>query len=314
LKKNYHPAGEKNKKIMNNNYLIILLNYNNWQDTVECIKSLEASEVKGSNILVIENCSSDDSLEKLRSETPDVRLIQADKNLGFTGGNNLGIKYAYDNKFDYAIVLNNDTIIESKDTMPTLIDEMEKHPDFTLGAGRIFYYPDKDIIWYDGGGINRLKGSAFHSYLRKNKHTVSLSDETKEIEFISGCYMCIRMRDLPKLGYMDERLFIYLDDLEYSMRAINNNLKLIYVPKAEIYHKERGGGKNSPRLIYYTIRNRKIVINTHFGILTKIYFELVLIIKRIMWLAMDRKKYRILGYALKDYKNAYFGQAPDYIK
>lgn len=298
---------------MNTNYLIILLNYNNWQDTVECIQSLNKCEVKGSNILVIENCSTDNSIEKLKSETPDVRIIQAETNLGFTGGNNVGIKYAFQNNFDYAIVLNNDTIIESENSIRILIDEMDRNPDMTLGTGRIFYYPEKDKIWYDGGGVIKWRGAGFHYNFRQNKNSVSLNDENRQTNFISGCFMCIRLKDIPKLGYMDESLFIYLDDLEYSIRAVKKNLKLFYIPNAVIYHKERGRGKHSPRLIYYSIRNRRIVINLYFGIITKIYFDSVLIIKRILWFFTNKKYYKILNHAIEDYNNKYFGQAPDYI-
>jgi len=300
-------------KNMNSNYLIILLNYNNWQDTIECIQSLQKSEVKGENILVIENFSTDESFEKLRYETPDVKIIQAKKNLGFTGGNNLGIKYAFENKYDYAIVLNNDTIIDSPDSIRTLIEEMDNNPDMTMGAGRIFYYPEKEKIWYDGGGVINWRGAAFHNNFRKDKNTVILNDENRQTSFISGCYMCIRLRDLPELGYMDENLFIYLDDLEYSVRAAKKKQKLYYVPKAVIYHKERGRGKHSPRLIYYSIRNRRIVINLYFGIITKVYFELVLIFKRFIWFFTNKKYYKILNQAVKDYNKKYFGQAPDNI-
>lgn len=298
---------------MNNNYLIILLNYNNWQDTVECIQSLQKSKVKGSNILVIENYSTDDSINKLRSETPEVKIIQAKKNLGFTGGNNLGLKYAYENKYDYAIVLNNDTIIESEDSFRILIEEMDKNPNMTIGTGRIYYYPEKDKIWYDGGGIINWKGAAFHYNFRKNKDDVRLDDENKQTDFISGCYMCIRLRDLPKLGYMDENIFIYLDDLEYSLRATKNNLKLFYIPSAVIYHKERGRGRHSPRLVYYSIRNRKVVINLYFGSVTKTYFNLVIIIKRVLWFYTNRQYYNILNQAIRDYKRKYYGQVPDHI-
>lgn len=299
---------------MNKNFLVILLNYNNSDDTIECIQSLEKSKVSGNNILVIENCSTDDSLEKLKSETPDVKIIRAEKNLGFTGGNNLGIKYAYENTYDYAIVLNNDTIIESEDSFKILIEEMDKNPNVTMGTGRIFYYPEKDKIWYDGGGIINWRGAAFHYNYQRNKDEVLLKDDIRGTDFISGCYMCIRLKDIPKLGYMDENLFIYLDDLEYSVRALNKNLKLLYIPKAIIYHKARGASVHSPRMIYYSARNRRIVINLHFGIITKIYFELVLIIKRILWFFVNKKKYRILNYAIRDYNKKYFGQAPDYIK
>jgi len=298
---------------MNTNYLIILLNYNNWQDTFECIQSLQKSKVKGSNILVIDNCSTDDSIDKLNSETPDVKIILAERNLGFTGGNNFGIKYALENKYEYAIVLNNDTIIESENSFRTLIEEMDKNPNMSIGTGRTYFYPEKDKIWYDGGGIINWKGAAYHNNFRKNKETVRLNDENRQTDFVSGCYMCIRLKDLPRLGYMDENIFIYLDDLEYSMRAKRNDLKLFYIPSSVIYHKERGRGRHSPRLVYYSIRNRKIVINLYFGIVTKIYFNMVIIIKRGLWFFINKQYYKILNQAIRDYKNKYYGQAPDSI-
>ncbi len=240
--------------------------------------------------------------------------MQSKKNLGFTGGNNVGIKYAFENGFEFAIVLNNDTIVESKDSINILIEEMVKHPDVTLGTGRIYYYPEKDKIWYDGGRVIKWRASELHYNFRRNKNEAKLNNDLGEIDFISGCYMCIRLSDLPKLGYMDENFFIYLDDLEYSSRAAKKKLKMLYVPRAEIYHKARGEGKHTPKLIYYSIRNRRLVIKLHFGLMTKLYFEIVLLIKRFMWLIKNRKYFLILNQAIKDYNRKYFGQAPDYIK
>ena len=299
---------------MNTSYLIILLNYNNWQDTIDCINSLKRCEIEDSNILVIENCSSDDSFEKLKSKAPKVIMIKAEKNLGFTGGNNVGIKYAFENNYDYAIVLNNDTIVESKDSIKILVDEMDSNPDVTLGTGRIYYYPERDKIWYDGGKVIKWRASELHFNFRRNRNEVVLNNEVRNIDFISGCFMCIRLKNLPKIGYMDENIFIYLDDIEYSVRAIKNKLKLLYIPRAEIYHKARGEGKHTPKLVYYSIRNRRLVINLHFGITTKLYFELVLIIKRIVWFITNKNFFHILNYAIKDYNKKYFGQAPNYIK
>lgn len=218
---------------MENKYLIILLNYNNWPDTVECIQSLSKSGIENSNILIIENCSHDDSLEKLKELVPGVMIIQNVRNLGFTGGNNVGIKYALENNFKYSIILNNDTIIESKDSLKILIDEMDKNPEVTLGTGRIFYYPNKDKVWYDGGRLIKWRGLAIHNNFRKNQNEVNLLNEKVFVDFISGCFMCIRLADLTKIGYMDENFFLYLDDIEYSARAVKNNLKLMYVPRAD---------------------------------------------------------------------------------
>jgi GT2 family glycosyltransferase len=299
---------------MNANYLIILLNYNNWQDTSECVLSLINSGTASSNILIIENCSTDNSREKLSEEIPAIKVIHSNKNLGFTGGNNVGLKYALENNYDYAIVLNNDTIVESKDSIKNLIDEMDQNPDVTLGTGRIFYYPEKDKVWYDGGTVIKWRAAEKHFNFRKNINEIKLNNELRNIDFISGCYMCIRIRDLPKLGYMDEKFFIYLDDLEYSSRASKYRMKMLYVPNSVIYHKARGEGKHTPKLIYYSIRNRRLLINLHFGFITKFYFEVVLIIKRIMWFTKNRKYFHILNQAIKDYNRNYLGQAPDFIK
>lgn len=293
------------------NYLVILLNFNNWQDTLDCIDSLKKSDVEDQNILVVENCSSDESFERLSNEFPCVKILKMQKNLGFTGGNNIGIKYALENGFEYAIVLNNDTIIESKESLKILIQEMDNNPDVTLSTGRIFYYPKKDIIWYDGGKLIKSRAMAIHINYRKDKNQIKLNNENREIDFISGCYMCIRLKDIPKLGYMDEKIFIYLDDVEYSARAVRNNLKLRYIPQAVIYHKARGEDKLTPRMAYYSIRNRRLIINLHFGLVSKIYFEIVIIIKRIMWFFTNKKYYSLLMRALKDYKKGYFGQAPE---
>jgi|WetSurMetagenome_2_1015567.scaffolds.fasta_scaffold01540_8 GT2 family glycosyltransferase len=299
---------------MNLNFLIILLNHNNWLDTVECIQSLNKSNVSDSNILIIENCSIDNSVDKLKEFVPAVKIIQNKKNLGFTGGNNVGIKYALENNFEYSIVLNNDTIIESKDAIRTLIEKMDKNSQVTLSTGRILYYPDKHKIWYDGGKLNKWRGLANHFNFRKNINKINLIHSEKYIDFISGCFMCIRLKDLSKLGYMDENFFLYLDDIEYSARAVRKNLKLMFFPQVVIYHKARGEEKHTPKMVYYSMRNRKLLINLHFGLIAKIYFEAVIIIKRILWFFINRKFYRILQDAIKDYKKKYFGLAPEYIK
>lgn len=299
---------------MNSNYLIILLNYNNWQDTIECIESLKKSDVSDNNIIVVENSSSDDSYKMLSSKFPYIKILQMEKNLGFTGGNNVGIKYAVENNYNYAILLNNDTIVESSDTFKILINEMDRNKNATLGTGRIFYYPQKEMIWYDGGKLIQSRGMAVHLNYRKDKKEIKLNDNLREINFVSGCYMCIRLKDIPKLGYLDEKIFIYLDDVEYSARAIKKNMKILYVPKAVIYHKARGEDKRTPRMVYYSIRNRRLVINSHFNIISKLYFELVLIIKKTLWFFTNRSYYKILLQAIMDYNKNYFGQAPEFIK
>jgi GT2 family glycosyltransferase len=299
---------------MESKFLIVLVNYNNWKDTLECIDSLRKSGVKDSNILIIENCSTNDSLQKLKAAESNINIINTHKNLGFTGGNNLGIEYAIRNKYKFVIILNNDTIVDINNPIKLLIDGMEKNEDVTLGTGRIFYFPDKERIWYNGGKLIKWRGMAIHFNFGKNKNALTLSNELKNVDFISGCFMCIRLSDIMKLGFLDNNFFMYLDDVEFCSRALKKNLKLLFIPNAIIYHKAMGEKERTPKRIYYSIRNRKLLINLHFGIISKIYFSVVLIIKRAVWFFTNKKYYNLLLYAVRDYNNKYFGQAPEYIK
>jgi GT2 family glycosyltransferase len=295
---------------MNLNYLIIVLNYNNWEDTVECVNSLHKNGINYSNILIVENCSSNDSYNKLQSASPSVKIIKTERNLGFAGGNNIGIKYALHNNFEYAILLNNDTLINSAETIPNLINEMDNKNETSLGSGRIFCYPQQEVIWYDGGKLIGWRATAIHYNYRLKKSEVRLKNNLQQIDFISGCFMCIRMRDFPKLGYLDEKFFMYLEDIEYCYRAKGNKLKLLYIPEAVIYHKAKGEEKNTPRLVYYSIRNRRLLIKLHLKIIAKVYFELVLFIKKFVWFFSNKHYYKILVQAISDYNKKYFGPAP----
>ncbi len=299
---------------MKSKFLIIIVNYKNWQDTLECIQSLINNNISIEQVLVIENFSCNDSFNRIKSVFKDINILKTEKNLGFTGGNNLGIKHALENNFEYAILLNNDTIVKNSNSINRLIKNMNENQDTSLGTGRIFYYPQKDIIWYDGGKLVYWRGLAIHYNYRKDAKNLSLNNQTKEVSFISGCYMCIRLKDFPKLGLLNENFFLYLDDIEYSARAIKKNLKLKYFPGSVIYHKANGENNRSSSMVYYSIRNRRLLIELHFGIIAKIYFEIVLIIKRTFWFLTGNKYYHILTTAIDNYNTKYFGQAPENIK
>jgi hypothetical protein len=292
---------------MKSKYLIIIVNYKNWEDTVECVQSLINCKVSIEQI-----CN--DSFNKIKSVFKNINILKTEKNLGFTGGNNLGINYALENNFEYVILLNNDTIVEDSNSIIRLIKNMDENQDTSLGTGEIFYYPQKNIIWYDGGKLVYWRGLAIHYNYGKDAENLRQTNNIKEVNFISGCFMCIRLKDIPRLGLLNENFFLYLDDIEYSARAIKNNLKLKYFPESVIYHKANGENNLSSGMVYYSIRNRRLLIELHFGIIAKIYFEIVLTIKRSLWFLTGNKYYSILVTAINNYNAKYFGQAPENIK
>lgn len=293
--------------------LITIINYNGWKDTIECIDSIERSNFQNYQILIIDNKSSDDSAGRLKKNLNNKhKLIQLDKNIGFAAANNLGIKTAISMNCKYIVLLNNDTIVEKR-SLTELINQMNLNTEYSLGTGCIYYYPNKYRIWYDGGKLIRWRASAKHFNYKRRKKNDYLYNKCYQVNFISGCYMCIRLRDLDKLGYLNENFFMYLEDIEYSLRALKNHLKLLYVPFSIIYHKANGEGIRTPQLIYYSLRNRKLLIKLHLGIVAKIYFYFIINLKRFFWFFMNKEYYRILIQANKDYKNNYFNKVPNFI-
>ena len=288
-----------------NSYLIVLINYNNWQDTLECIDSLLNAGVEYSAIFVIENGSTNDSYDKLKSHLPRVNIIKTDCNLGFSRGNNLGIKDGIKKDVEYIILLNNDTIVE-RNSIKILIDEMNKNTDVSIGTGQIRYYPEKDKIWYAGGKLITWRGLAKHNKFSEKRNT-EYSQKPLMTSFISGCYMCIRTSHIKDLGLLNEKFFLYLEDIEYSARAINKKMKLMYVSGSVIYHKWRGETKLKYQTLYYAVRNRKLLIDLAFPIRAKFYFQIAIFTKMIYWLITDGELFRAAKRGLEDYKKSYFG-------
>lgn len=287
-------------------YLIVLVNYNNWLDTIECVQSLLNAEVDHSNILIIENGSKNESYNQLRNSFPDINIIPSIHNLGFSGGNNLGINYGLTKKVEYIILLNNDTMVE-KNSIKLLLDGMKEYSDVSLGTGQIRCYPAKEKIWYAGGKIILWRGLALHSMFLKKVSSIKII-QPEPTEFISGCYMCIKTSHVDRLGFFNEKFFLYLEDIEYSARAINKGLKLMYFPKSIIYHKWRGETDLKYETLYYAVRNRKLLIDLAFPIIAKFYFQIIIMIKMSFWFFINKKFFIAAKKGLFDYRKGYFGQ------
>lgn len=291
---------------MNLKFLIVLVNYNNWEDTSECIDSLKNAGIEISNILIIENDSENDSFFQLQKAFPGIQILRQNQNIGFSAGNNVGISYAREHHFEYVILLNNDTLIE-KDAISVLIEKMDSHKESTLGTGQIRYYPEKNKIWYAGGKLIRWRGLAIHTFENKNVEEINqIKDEY--VTFASGCYLCIRISDIDILGSLDENFFLYLEDIEYSARAVSLKLKILYVPSSVIYHKCRGERKLKEQTLYYAVRNRNLLIEKSFPKLASTYFFIVINLKMIFWFFKNRKLYNAAKMGVSNYKDGIFGE------
>ena len=291
---------------MDKKVYIILLNYNGWKDTVECVKSLAVIKGTDTHIVVVDNCSTDDSVEKLKAELPDeVTLLQADENNGFSAGNNIGIRYALKNQADYVLLLNNDTVTD-QDFLTPLVEFASRTPDCGCISSRIYYYYEKNKIWFDGGAFHPYNCRAEHYRFNEDGSTVT---GIHEATFISGCCMLIPATVIRKIGLMDERYFLYVEDTEYSLRIQKAGYKLYWDADHHFYHKVSASTGNKSKLSqYYEIRNRYLIAEQYLTrsqrfsmrIYNCIFYTYKILVKKY-----DR---RILHKAIKDAANEHVGK------
>ena len=214
----------------------VLINFNGPDDTLACLHSLRESH-NLPFVVLVDNGSEIDkrvNVDVAKDIYPDIHVIQSEENLGFGGGNNLGITWVLDNTdCKYIYILNNDTI-STKDSLAVLTEYMEDHPEVGACSPRIMSLDHPDIVWYGGGHIDWKKGGARSPMINKRFNGCR---ESFSVTFISGCAMFFRREVLEKTKGFDERFFIYCEDVDLSARVIASGYEMAYVPSSLLLHK-----------------------------------------------------------------------------
>ena len=242
---------------------IVILNWNGKDITSKCLDSVRGITYPNYEVILIDNGSSDGSQEHFKKNYQWITFIENPKNLGFTGGNNIGIKIGLEKKADYILLLNNDTVAD-----PSFLDELinagESRKDVGILNPKIYYYDNPDILWYAGGRVSIFRGIPIHlGYQKKDEGQY---DDSCEVNFITGCAFLIKRDVIEKIGILDENLFIYSEDLDWCFRAFKAGYKGLYVPSSKIWHKEGMDSKknsgNEFRMFLGT-RNTMYVVYKH---------------------------------------------------
>lgn len=251
------------------NIAIILLNYNNYYDTFECIKSIYANQYTALKIFLVDNCSTDDSYLQLKQlqKIYDFELLKSDKNGGFSYGNNLGIRQALKEKFDYVLLLNNDTLVENLNFEKLLLP-FKLNDKIMVTTAKILYNDNKELIWYDGGKINKLFAKVTHINYRKKNNSINTS---RYVDFANGCLMCIKSELFSIIGLLNEDYFLYEEDTDFCYKIKKAKKKIYYLSTTFIYHKVNSTTKktNNDNYQYYSVRNKFLFIKQNYFILAK---------------------------------------------
>ncbi|KZE97368.1 glycosyltransferase family 2 protein [Geobacillus stearothermophilus] len=254
------------RQVTEKHVAIIILNWNAYNDTFECLKSLEHLTYPYFHVFLVDNASQDGSFDKLQLDCKDgkfnvpITFIQTGANLGFAGGNNAAIKEAYEQGYQYFWMLNNDTVVDPNALTP-LVEALEKDKQVGIVGSKIYYY-GTNRVWFAGGKINLYTGKSKHIGLKQQDNPIF--NIQKEVDYITGCSLFFRKEIIELVGYMSDDYFLYYEETEWNIRAKEKGFKIFYVPKSVVYHKvsaSSGKGKNvSPYVDYYDLRNSYVMI------------------------------------------------------
>lgn len=265
------------------NLFVICLNWKDPEDTLECISSVKKLVIpKGINlgIVVIDNASHDNSLSLFKKQK-GIHVIENKTNQGYSGGNNVGIKFALSHKADIIWVLNPDLRLD-KNCLLHLIEFSNSHSQADILSPKIYFYPGfefhKDrykktdlgkIIWSAGGSIN------WSTVLGNNTGLDELDkgqfDTPTQIEFATGASMFVKRHVFEKIGLFNDLYFLYLEDADFSLKATKAGFQMWYVPKSIIWHKNAKSSSVGGELHdYYLSRNRLLFGMLHGNFRTKV--------------------------------------------
>jgi GT2 family glycosyltransferase len=279
--------------------VIVILNWNGWKDTVECLESLYQNNYHNYGIIVVDNDSVDGSVDRIKDyctgeievKSPFFRynpynkpikileinsnennridnfefsskliLIRNNKNVGFAEGNNIGIRYALNNlNSDYILLLNNDTVVD-KEFLVEMLKVSESDDEIGIVGPKIYYYDEPNRIWFARGKISWKFCRGLN--IGHNELDVGQYEKITEIEYASGCAFLIKKEVVDRVGLLDKRFFLYFEEIDWTLRVSKLGYQSVFVPKGKVWHKisKSGGGIKEKVGLYYITKNRWLLM------------------------------------------------------
>lgn len=232
---------------------VVILNYKVADLVERLIKILQSSSYKNLQVVVVDN-NSNDQLGEIIQKYKDIHFIQNDDNLGYAGGNNVGIKFSLEKGADLVLILNPDITLRT-DTISNLVRELvAKNADV---AGPKIYFKGSSKIWFAGGILDKKNALGVHRGVDEEDR--GQYNKAEEVDFITGAAILIKREVFEKIGYFDENYFLYLEDLDFCLRAKKSGFRVLYAPVALAFHENaKSTGLGSSLQDYYISRNRML--------------------------------------------------------
>jgi GT2 family glycosyltransferase len=243
---------------------LIVLSWNGREDTLACLASLAALRDADTEIVCVDNGSTDGSVQAVRTAHPEVHVVENGRNLGFAGGNNAGLSYAFERGAQWVVLVNNDAVVAS-DAIERLRAAAAERPAAGMLAGKVFFDQPPDRIWFAGqrfwpafgySGRPRGYGRSDGPRYRRARRT----------DRAAGAFMAASRRVVDAVGLLDDDLFAYVEDVDWCCRARAAGFEIWFVPGARAWHRvsaSTGGERASTHALYYGVRNTIAVSERH---------------------------------------------------
>ena len=266
---------------------IVTVNYNGYRDTCELIDSIPFED--NLEVIVVDNGSREDEASMLQTRYPHIKAIRSDQNLGFAGGNNLGIKAA---KGQYLFLINNDTVFKEFN-LQVLIKRLESSPKIGMVCPKIRFAWDNHPIQF--AGYTPLSPiTVRNKAIGFGQEDKGQYDTARQTPYAHGAAMMLKREVIDKVGLMPECYFLYYEELDWSMIINRAGYEIWYEPASTIYHKEsQSTGQNSPLRTYYITRNRLLLVKRNWQGPTKYlsygYLIAIVAIRNIIKYTLQRQ-------------------------
>jgi GT2 family glycosyltransferase len=213
---------------------IIILNWNGYVDTIECLESLKKNNYQNYEVIIVDNASIGDDVNILRNKYGNyIHIIANSRNDGFPGGCNIGMRYVLEKGTDYILLLNNDTTVD-KSFLTELVDAVKNDASIGVAGSKIYYYYHPKILQTVGGIINWWLGTI---KVLGDVEDIGQYEKIMERDFVYGTSFLIKKEVVQKISFMDETFFFGIEELDYCTRAKRAGFKVIYVPASKVWHK-----------------------------------------------------------------------------
>jgi len=234
---------------------IVIVNWNLKNDLLACIDSLLVAGAETRQIIVVDNNSTDHSIDAVHSRYGRaLTTLMAKENLGFAKGNNWGIRHALAQDAEWVLLLNNDTVV-APDMLFALRKATQQHPEYSIFSPLVFYFDQPTTIWSAGDRLIPGTLATYHIYHKKqlNKHIPDILD----VDFVTGCGILINRAVFCEVGLLDTSTFMYAEEVDFIWRARMFGHKVACATEARMWHKVSMSSKqDQPKTRYLRIRNQ----------------------------------------------------------